>query len=323
MKIGVIGQVKASAMARLNAIEGASVMQCPDGSADEIAPTVAGAGAILLRTSVLTPALLDTAPDLQVVSRHGVGFDNLPYDYLSGRGIPIAISASANKISVAEHVFAFMLAVAKNVATADQVVRQGEWAARNRLNCTEIFGRKLLIAGFGRIGREVAQRALAFGMQVFVYDPYIGDDPIEALGCNRAALLSDAVGEVDMITLHLPLSDETRGMFGAQLLARVKPGAVLINTARGGIVDEVALAAALKDGRISAAGIDVMSDEPPLPGHPLFDCDNVYLSPHIAGVTSQSLERMGLEAAANIASILEGRPDPSVIVNWDDLQASA
>lgn len=314
-KIGIIGAVRDSALARLQARADVELVQVPDGDLDTVAPAVRGASGLLVRTSKLTPELLETAPALSVVSRHGVGYDNVPLDYLNARRVPLCVAASSNKIAVAEHAIHMALSLVRHAAALDEAVRKDDWGARLRTTLAELFDKHLLIVGFGRIGREVAVRARAFGMNVFVFDPYVGDDPIETAGCQRAALLEAAVTSADIVSLHLPLSAQTRGMFGKDLLARMKPDALLINTARGGIVDETALFDALNNGALAGAGLDVLEQEPPPADHPLFSCRNLILSPHVAGVTNESLERMGLEAAQNIIDIMDGRPDPAVIIN--------
>lgn len=319
MKIGVIGKVRASARERLAQYSGVNIVEVADGSEDLIAPAVIGADALLLRTSKLSAGLLDQAPNLKVVSRHGVGYDNVPVEYLNRRQIPIAVSATANRVSVAEHAMAMMLYLAKDLGSTDHGVRRDDWGVRNRLQLFELMGKTLLIVGFGRIGRETAQRARAFGMNVLVYDPFVGDDPIETMGCERCAVLEQDVGTADIVTLHLPLNADTRNLFDADMLARMKQDALLINTARGGIVNETDLAQALRNGQLAGAGLDVLEQEPPASGHPLYACRNLVLSPHVAGVTQQSLERMGMEAAANIIDVLDGKFDPAVIVNFEHI----
>lgn len=323
MKIGVVGHIRPAAMARLQAIPSAEIVSVADGSPDEISPAVDDVDALLLRTSKVTPELLDRAPRLKAVSRHGVGYDNVPLSYLNGRRIPLAISATANMISVAEHTLTMMLCLAKQVLLADYAVRHNEWNSRNRLELFELAGKTLLIVGFGRIGSEVARRALAFDMRVAVFDPMVGDDPIENAGCVRAPVLETAVTEADIVTLHCPANADTQNLFDQEMLARMKVGSMLLNTARGGLIDETALAQALRQGPLAAAGLDVMNREPPEAGDPLFALDNLLLSPHVAGVTTQAMERMGLEAAQNIADILSGKLDPAVIVNWSAVGAAS
>ncbi|MEZ5863799.1 MAG: hydroxyacid dehydrogenase [Geminicoccaceae bacterium] len=227
------------------------------------------ASAILVRTSRVDRAVIEAAPGLKVVSRHGVGYDNVDLEALNERRIPLAIAANANKVSVAEHALFMMLALAKQGVAHDTAVRGGEWAIRNRFAAVDLAGRTLLLLGFGRIGGEVAVRARAFGMTVEVFDPYVDDRSLAECGCRRATELESALREADVVSLHLPLSAATRHIIDAAKLALMRPTALLINTARGGLIDEPALARALTEGRLGGAGIDVFEDEPPDPANPL------------------------------------------------------
>ncbi|HRY26233.1 MAG: hydroxyacid dehydrogenase [Geminicoccaceae bacterium] len=273
------------------------------------------ASAILVRTSRVDRAVIEAAPGLKVVSRHGVGYDNVDLEALNERRIPLAIAANANKVSVAEHALFMMLALAKQGVAHDTAVRGGEWAIRNRFAAVDLAGRTLLLLGFGRIGGEVAVRARAFGMTVEVFDPYVDDRSLAECGCRRATELESALREADVVSLHLPLSAATRHIIDAAKLALMRPTALLINTARGGLIDEPALARALTEGRLGGAGIDVFEDEPPDPANPLLAAPRALLSPHSAGVTGESMVRMATEAATNILDVLGGRLDPAVIVN--------
>ena len=316
LKIGIVGRIHDAARAKLESGGNFDIVAVDDGPVENLHPAVEGADALLLRTSLVTPELLDRAPKLRVVSRHGVGFDNVPVDYLTQRQIPLAVAATANKVAVAEHAFAMMLALTKQTIAGDYAVRHENWNARYQMPISELAGKRLLLVGFGRISREVAVRARAFAMDIDVFDPFVGDDLIESAGCRRAAMLEDAAGDVDVVSLHMPLNDATRHVFDAGLLGRMRPSAILINTARGGLVDEQALAEALNAGKLAGAGLDVFAEEPPPRGHPLFACNNLVLSPHVAGVSAEAMERMGLEAATNILNILADKVDPEVIVNW-------
>jgi D-3-phosphoglycerate dehydrogenase len=208
-----------------------------------------------------------------------------------------------------------LLTLAKAAVAHDAAVRAGDWAIRNRFLAFELMGRRLLLLGYGRIGREVAIRARAFGMSVAVHDPFVAAAALAEFGCLPAPDLNAALAEADAVSLHLPLNDATRHIIDARRLALMRPTAILLNTARGGLVDEAALAAALEGGRLRGAGIDVFADEPPRPDNPLLAARNALLSPHNAGVTDESMVRMATEAAANILDVLDGRLDPGVIVN--------
>lgn len=310
----VVGRIKPEGMAILEAA-GLGVLVVDEHDPAAIRQGAEGVRAILVRTARIDKATLDAAKGLAVVSRHGVGYDNVDVEALNARRIPLAIAANANRVSVAEHSLAMLLALAKATAEHDAAVRAGNWAIRNAFRAFEVMGKRLLLVGFGRIGREVALRARAFGMVIDVFDPYADPAALAELGCSPVAELDAALAAADAISLHLPLGPATRHLIDARRLALMKPRAILINTARGGLIDEAALAAALNDGRIGGAGIDVFEDEPPRPDNPLLAARNILLSPHNAGVTDESMVRMATEAASNLVDILSGRLDPGVIVN--------
>ena len=212
--------------------------------------------------------------------------------------------------------------MSKRCAAHDRAVRTGNWAIRNNFAAVELAGRTLLILGFGRIGREVARRALAFDLTVLVYDPYVGAAAVAAAGGRKIEDWRTALGEADVVSLHLPRTPETEGAIGAAELAAMRPGAFLINAARGGLVDEAALAAALRDKAIGGAGLDTFDAEPPSPDNPLLALDTVIVSPHCAGLTDECAARMGVAAARNALDGIDGRLDPALVVNRDVLAAT-
>jgi D-3-phosphoglycerate dehydrogenase len=259
--------------------------------------------------------VLEQAERLKVVSRHGVGYDNVDLDVLNRRGIPLALTADANATSVAEHVLFMMLHLAKRAASYDRATREGAWAVRNSLGAVDIGGRRLLIVGFGRIGKEVAKLCQAFRMQISVYDPYVPADVIQAAGCYPAETVETVLGETDILTVHMPLTDDTRNLVDEAAFKALPRDAFVINCARGGIVDETALHAALVSGEIAGAGLDVFEQEPPPGDHPLFALDNVILSPHSAGLTLECAKRMAVSTARNVLAGIDGDLDPSMVVN--------
>jgi D-3-phosphoglycerate dehydrogenase / 2-oxoglutarate reductase len=311
----VVGRIKPEGMAILEARGGLSVRLAEESDPAAILAAAPTADAILVRTAPIGADVIAAAQRLRVVSRHGVGYDNVDVAALDARRIPLAVSANANRVSVAEHAMAMLLTLAKAALPHDAAVRAGNWAIRNRFLAFELFGKQLLLVGFGRIGREVAARARAFGMTVAVHDPFVDAAALEASGCTLAPDLDEALRTADAVSLHLPLSTATRHVIDARRLALMRPTAILLNTARGGLIDEHALAAALAEGALRAAGIDVFAEEPPRPDNPLLASANVLLSPHNAGVTDESMVRMATEAATNILDVLDGRLDPGVIVN--------
>lgn len=280
-------------------------------------PLIAGADALVIRTQPLRAATIAKAKRLRVVSRHGVGYDAVDLGALGARGIALTIVGDVNSVSVAEHAMMQLLAAAKRVLRADRAVREaGLWGWRNRLEQQEISGKHLLILGYGRTGRHLARMAAGFQMEVRACDPWL-----ERAGWPDGEVppvsLAEGLAWADCISVHIPRSDHP--VIGATEIARMKPGVILVNTARGGIVDETALAEALKTGQIGASGVDVFDDEPPVNGSPLLACDNALLSPHIAGLTEECSERMAIASIRNAMDFLDGSIDPNLIVNREAL----
>jgi D-3-phosphoglycerate dehydrogenase len=291
-----------------------------NGALDELSEKIVDADGVTVRTSPLPASVIDRAARLKVVSRHGVGYDNIDVAALSRRGIPLAIAADANATAVAEHTLYFMLALAKQGLRYDRATRTGGWAVRNSLGAVDLMGRRVLVMGFGRIGREVARRCAAFGMQVMVYDPYVQANVIEAAGDYRSVPDFAAVlPETDVLTVHMPLGPDSRALIGQAELAALPAHAFVINAARGGIVDEAALHEALTSGKIAGAGLDVFDQEPPQSDHPLFALDNVILSPHSAGLSKEAAIRMAISTAKNVLAGIDGKLDPSMVVNREVL----
>ena len=284
--------------------------------ADDFAEFAAGAAALLVRTMPVRANVINRLDELKIVSKHGVGCDNMDAALLARRGVAIAVAADANFSSVAEHALALMLACAKRFPAHDREVRAGNFPVREKLRSRDLRGAKLLVLGFGRIGREVSRLAAAFGMRVAAFDPAMDREALGKIGGEDAADWRAALSECDFVSLHLPLNEETRGMFGAGEFSRMKPEAVFVNTARGGIVDEDALHDALANGKIAAAGLDVFADEPLPAGHPLLTLPNVLATPHIAGMTRDAAARMAARAAQNILDYLDnGRLPPEFLFN--------
>jgi D-3-phosphoglycerate dehydrogenase len=249
---------------------------------------------------------LEASKDMMVVTRIGVGYDAVDVPALSRRRVPLMVAGTANSPSVAEQALFMMLTLAKRAVEMHALVRDGAWASRLGLLPYDLFGKTVLIVGFGRIGTRTAKRCLAMEMSVLVYDPYKPTAEIKAAGCEPVADLDAALPRADFVSLHCPKTPETVGMFNAARLKRLKPTAYLINTARGGIVEEKALYDALVSGRLAGAGLDVFEQEPPPSGHSLFELSNVIMAPHVAGVTREAVDRMSEQTARNILSALYG-----------------
>lgn len=273
---------------------------------------------IALTTTPFRAADIEAAPRLRAVGRIGVGYDAVDVPALTGRGIPLMTCDTDNSPTVAECMMFMMLTLCKRGPAKDALVRQGRWSTRYEELPTELLGKTLLIIGFGRIGTRVAKRCLPMEMKVQVYDPYVPAQTVRAAGCEPVADLDAALPGADYVTLHCPRTPETVNMFDAARLARMKPSARLINTARGGLVDEAALYAALEAGKLAGAGIDCFSPEPPLTDNPLFTLSNVVVSPHMAGNTRESLDRKSLTVTRNLLCVLDGgTPKSEYVVNPD------
>jgi D-3-phosphoglycerate dehydrogenase len=262
---------------------------------------------------------LEAAKDMKVVTRIGVGYDAVDVPALSRRKVPLMVAGSANSPSVAEQALFMMLTLAKRGAEMHSLVKNGEWATRLGRLPYDLYGKTVLIVGFGRIGTRTAKRCLAMEMNVQVYDPFKPAAEIKAAGCEPVADLDAALPHADFVSVHCPKSHETVGLFNAVRLKRMKPTAYLINTARGGIVEEAALYDALTSGRLAGAGLDVFEAEPPPHGHKLFELPNVIIAPHVAGVTREAVDRMSEQTALNILSVLDGEPIRQNVINQDSL----
>jgi D-3-phosphoglycerate dehydrogenase len=262
---------------------------------------------------------LDAAEDMKVVTRIGVGYDAVDVAALSRRGIPLMVVGTANSPSVAEQALFMMLMLAKRALEMHALVRDGQWASRLGKLPFDLFGKTLLIVGFGRIGTRTARRCLAMEMNVLVYDPYKPAHEIGVAGCEAVSDLDAALPRADFVSIHCPKTSETVGMFNAARLRRMQPSAYLVNTARGGIVDEAALYDALSSGKLAGAGLDVFQTEPPPVPSPLFELPNVIIAPHVAGVTREAVDRMSAQTARNILSALDGEPIRENVINQEVL----
>ena len=267
---------------------------------------VADADALLVRIAEVTGELIAACPKLKVISKHGVGVDNIDLDAAKVHGVAVTITPGANSTSVAEHAFALLIALAKNLPTVCGKYREIGFAAKNCAPGIEISGKTLGIIGCGRIGSRIAQMAHGgFGMRVLAYDPYITDAPE---GVELVDERDRVFAESDFVTLHPVLNKETSGSVGAREFARMKRGAIFINCGRGPLVDEAALIAALQSGQLGGAGLDVTAQEPCPPSSPLFAMPNVLLTPHYAPTTTEAAVAVSRMAAQNVIDILNDMP---------------
>lgn len=271
---------------------------------DIIRREIVDADAILVRIIELPGTLLETAKQLKHVSKHGVGYDNIDLEYCKAHGITVTVTPDANGLSVAEHAFALMLTLAKNIIPVSNEYRSIGFAAKNHTPGIELTGKTLGLIGMGRIGKRILKMCKAgLDMHVLVYDPYVSEVPE---GVEKVDDLADLLRRADVVTLHCLLNDETRKLMNRERLALMKPSALLINCARGPIVDEAALIEALENGALAGAGLDVTDPEPVAADSPLFRLPNVIVTPHYAPTTAESAARVSKIASENINAVLSG-----------------
>ena len=268
-----------------------------------------------IRTAKLPSEVIELGKKLKIISRHGVGYDNIDLKSSKKNNITITITATANAVAVAEHVMFMLLSISKGKNMYDQTVKSGKFNERNNLPKTiELWNKNILIAGFGRIGQALIKRCLGFEMKVFVYDPFVTEEKIKSLGGSKVDNLEKAVESMDMISLHIPLNNETKNLINIKLLKKMKKNCIIINAARGGIINEKDLDEALNQKLIFGAGLDVFSTEPPEGNNPLLKNDKVFLSPHTAAFTEECMKRMAKETIQNIIDFFDKKLEKSKIV---------
>jgi D-3-phosphoglycerate dehydrogenase len=285
----------------------------------ELLPMLSDVAGIALSGTPYKQAEMDASSAMQVVARIGVGYDTVEVPALTTRHVPLMVAGTANSTSVAEHAFHLMMALAKRTPALDAMVRKGNWGDRHAGLPMELSGKTVLIVGFGRIGTRSARRCQGFDMNVLIYDPYVPAEKITGDGCERVTDLDAALPRADFVSIHCPKNSETMGMFNAGRLSRMKRGAFIVNTARGGIVDEPALHDALTSGQLAGAGLDVFDMEPTPVNNTLLELDSVITSPHMAGVTTESLAGMAIVTAENILSVLDDKPNRDNVTNKEVL----
>jgi len=268
-----------------------------------------------LRVSKLNKNVLKHCPNLKVISRHGVGYDNVDLPFIKKKNISLLITATANAVAVAEHVIYMMLSISKSINKYDNEVRLGNFKKNaSNIETLELFNKEMLIVGFGRIGKNLIKRCLGFEMKINVFDPYITKEVIKDFGGNKIENLEKGLENCDYLSLHIPLTEETRNMINYEKIKSMKKNAVIINTSRGGIINEIDLDKALKDNVIFGAGLDVFEKEPIDKNNPLINNKKVLLSPHSATFTNECKSRMAIETIKNIIDFFENKLDKSMIV---------
>jgi len=271
--------------------------------------------ACTLRVSKLNENILKHCPKLKVISRHGVGYDNVDLDYIKKKNITLLITATANAVAVAEHVIYMMLSISKSINRYDAEVRTGNFKKNSlSIETLELFNKEILILGFGRIGKSLIKRCLGFDMKVKIFDPFVSKDSINEFGGTKIDNLDDGLKMCDYLSLHVPLTEKTRNMINYSKLKTMKQNAIIINTSRGGIINEIDLDKAINEKIIFGAGLDVFEKEPVDINNPLLKNKKVLLSPHSATFTNECKSRMSIEAANNIIDFFENKIDKSMVV---------
>jgi D-3-phosphoglycerate dehydrogenase len=277
----------------------------------DLAETIGGYDAIVIRSATkLTADLIARADRLKVIGRAGVGVDNVDVEAATRRGIVVANAPESTVVSAAEHTIGLLVALARNIPQAHAALKEGRWE-RSSHGGVELAGKTLGVLGFGRIGQQVASRAVGLGMRVVAFDPFVSADRYRELGAERVATPGELYAEADFVTLHLPLTDETRGSVGAEAFAAMRDGVRVINAARGELVDEAALVEAVQSGKVAGAALDVFSSEPY--SGPLLELPQVVVTPHLAASTEEAQDRAGVIVAEQVAAALEGKLVPNAV----------
>ena len=311
MKVAVLGKVDQKGLSFLKENE-FKVIEIESFEIQNLKEQLKDVDGILLRTTKLDKEILEHCDNLKIISRHGVGYDNVDLDFLNENKIALCITSTSNAVSVAEHVLSFFIYLTKNLSLSDNLVKEGNFENRSSLpNFFELFKKKVLIIGFGRIGKEVAKRCLGFDMEVYVYDPFLDNEIIIKNQCIPIEK-NQGLAIADFITIHLPLNRDTKNFISQTELNLMRKNSILVNTSRGGIVNENDLCIALDSKKIQGAGMDVFVSEPPESNHPFFKLDNILLTPHNAALTLECRERMSLEASQNIVFFLNNMSELNV-----------
>ena len=311
MKVAVLGKVDQKGLSFLKENE-FKVIEIESFEIQNLKEQLKDVDGILLRTTRLDKEILEHCDNLKIISRHGVGYDNVDLDFLNENKIALCITSTSNAVSVAEHVLSFFIYLTKKLSLSDSLVKEGNFEKRSELpNFFELYKKKVLIIGFGRIGKEVAKRCLGFDMEVYVYDPFLDNEIIIRNQCIPIEK-NQGLAIADFITIHLPLNGDTKNFISQTELNLMRKNSILVNTSRGGIVNENDLCIALESKKIQGAGMDVFVSEPPESNHPFFKLDNILLTPHNAALTLECRERMSLEASQNIVFFLNNMSELNV-----------
>ena len=282
---------------------------------EEIKKKIIECDGISIRTAKLPAEVIRGAKNLKIISRHGVGYDNIDLEATKEKNITISITATANAVAVAEHVMFMLLNISKRKDMYDKTVKSGRFNDRNKLPKTiELWNKNILIMGFGRIGKSLIKRCIGFEMNVYIYDPFVSKEEIESLGGKKIEDLKEGVKKMDALTLHMPLNEKTKNIINYDVLKNMKKNCIIINASRGGIINENDLNKSLNENKIFGAGLDVFDTEPPDNDNPLLKNDKTFLSPHTAAFTEECMVRMGKETIQNIIDFFDKKLEKSKIV---------
>ena len=314
-KIAIIEEIHQDGLDLLNNNSNFEYELITDTSEENLIKKLPNFDACTLRVSILNEKILKHCPNLKAISRHGVGYDNVDLNYIKNKNISLLITATANAVAVAEHVLSMFLSLSKSIRKYDDEVRTGNFKKNSKIIQTfEILNKNILIAGFGRIGKKLISRCLAFDSKVYIYDPYVQKDVIEKHGGIKIDDITEGLKNADYVSLHMPLTLETKNLINYSIFKKMKKNAIIVNTARGGIINEEDLEKALNENLIFGAALDVFAKEPIENNNPLLNNKKVILSPHSATFTDECTSRMGIETTKNIIDFFEDKLDKSMIV---------
>ena len=319
MKIATIGDIHQEGI-KLVSSDKDEIIIISDYSSENLKVQLKDIDAIAIRTANLSSDILEKCEKLKIVSRHGVGTDNVDVEYLNKNKIPLAITGTANAVSVAEHALMMILNLSRNVLHANNMVKSNLFHKKKSLtNIYEVYKKNILILGFGRVGKELQKRCQSFGMNILVYDPYVLEKDILALGCKKVDF-DEGISQADYISLHLPSNKDTNKIISRSEFKKMKNTCFIINTARGKLINQEDLVWALNNEIIAGAGLDVYVSEPPEHNDPILSAKNTILTPHNSALTIECRIKMGIETITNILSFFEGKPILSNIVNKEVLK---
>ena len=314
-KIGIIQKIHDKGLELLDANKNFEYEIIDDVSEENLLKKIHLYDGVTLRVSKLSNNLLSKATKLKVISRHGVGYDNVDTTYLKKNNVTLLITATANAIAVSEHVFYLMLTISKNFLNLDNEIRAGNFKTNiNKFETFELHNKEILIAGFGRIGKNLIKKCIGFDMNVKVFDPFVDEKIINNMGGKKVDNFDGALKTLDFLSVHMPLNEKTKDLINLKKMKTMKKSSVIINTARGGIVNETDLNQALNEKTILAAGLDVFSNEPINLDNPLLKNKSIILSPHTAALTNECKIRMGKETAQNIIDFFEKKVNNNMLV---------